>query len=106
MTAQARVGDLVKIDCPHGPVTGIITTGSRFSIVDSRKKARLTDTVVCTSCGKTGNIITGSFFTFADSLKCAKVGDKTSGTCDVGCKKCPHGRTGTIVTGSNFTFTE
>ena len=102
---QARVGDLVKISCPHGPQIGIITTGSELTNVDSRKKARLTDTVICTACGKSGNIVSGSFLTFCDSLKSARVGDATVGTCDIGCKSCPHSRTGEIITGSDLTFT-
>ena len=105
MSAQARVGDLVKISCPHGPQIGIIVSGSELSITDSRKKARLTDTVTCTACGKSGNIITGSFLDFTDSLKSARVGDATIGTCDIGCDQCPHSRTGEIITGSDLTFT-
>lgn len=102
---QARLGDFVKIDCPHGPQIGVIVTGSSFSFADSRRVARLTDTVICLACGCSGHIVTGAKFSFSDSLMKARVGDKTSGTCDVGCEKCPHDRTGTIITGSDFMYT-
>lgn len=101
MPEQARLSDLVDISCPHG-ATGIITTGSEFSMIDGLKCARLTDTVTCISCGQTGNIVSGSEFSMIDALKVARKGDTCVGTCDVGCKTCPHSRTGTISTGSQF----
>ena len=105
MSEQARIGDLVEISCPHGPQIGVITTGSKYSMVDSRQQARLTDTVICTACGKSGNIISGSEFTYCDDLKSARVGDETTGTCDIGCEECPHSRTGIVKTGSPYTYT-
>lgn len=106
MPKQARIGDTVKIDCPHGPQVGIITTGSDITYDDGLKVARITDKVICTACGKSGQIITGSEYSYADGLKRARVTDVCVGTCDLGCKTCPHDRTGTIVTGSDFTYKE
>ena len=103
MSKQARIGDLVKISCPHGPQTGIITTGSPKTFADMRKDARLSDTVVCCACGEKGNIITGSSKTFYEGLAAARIGDATIGTCNPGCKTCPHTRSGVIITGSEHT---
>lgn len=103
---QARIGDYVLISCPHGPQIGVITTGSPYSFADSRRIARLTDVVVCLACGETGNVNVGAPFSFADSLPKARVGDKTVGTCDIGCDECPHGRTGVIITGSDYMYTD
>ena len=106
MPKQSRIGDTVKISCPHGTQIGIITSGSQYTYVDGLKCARLTDTVVYTTCGGSGQIITGSKFSFADRLSKAKVGDKEIGTCQFGCKTCPHTHNGTIVQGSDYTYTE
>jgi uncharacterized Zn-binding protein involved in type VI secretion len=101
---QARLTDLVKISCPHGPQIGVITTASQFAFADSLGEARLTDEVVCTKCGAKGYIVSGADFTFVDMLKSARVRDITIGTCNPGCKTCPHGRSGEIITGSQFMF--
>ena len=102
MEKQARYGDKVKITCPHGIQIGIIKSGSSYSFSDSKKIARLTDVVICTTCGAKGHIITGSPYTFQDSLATARVTDKCVGTCSWGCKHCPHSRTGVIIEGSNY----
>ena len=103
MIKQSRIGDLVSISCPHGPQTGIITSGSSKTYFEMISGARLSDTVVCCGCGQSGNIITGSTITFYDGLPAARVGDSCVGTCDVGCKTCPHSRSGTLATGSEHT---
>ena len=102
---QSRLGDFVLLDCPHGPQLGIITTGSDYTLCDSRPWARLTDVVTCCACGDTGHIINGSFYRITDNLKSARIGDPTFGSCNPGCKSCPHSRTGKIITGSPYTFT-
>lgn len=102
---QSRFTDLVSISCPHGNPTGVIVTGSNYTNVDRLQQARLTDIVICTSCGASGNIISGSSYTNCDGLKSARIGDVTVGTCDPGCDTCPHSRSGVIVTGSNYTNT-
>ena len=43
----ARLGDTVKITCPHGTQVGIITSGSTPSNRDELKIACVTDTVLC-----------------------------------------------------------
>ena len=103
MPKQARIGDLVSISCPHGPQTGIIVSGSSKSFFEMISGARLSDIVVCCACGQSGNIITGSSVTFYDGLAAARIGDSCVGTCDVGCKTCPHSRSGVIITGSEHT---
>ena len=101
---QSRLGDVVKITCPHGTQIGVITSCSKYAFVDSLGLARLTDKVVCTTCGGEGNIITGSNYTFTDSLMNARVGDKEVGTCQFGCKTCNHTHNGEIVQGSPYKF--
>ena len=102
---QSRIYDFTSISCPHGNPTGMITSGSPNGFVDSRNQARLTDTVICLSCGASGNIVSGSMYTNCDGLKSARVTDICVGTCDPGCDECPHSRTGVIVTGSSYTNT-
>jgi len=101
---QARLTDMVRIDCPHGPQIGYITTASEFSYSDGLGHARLTDTVVCSACGCEGHIVSGAEYTFTDGLKAARVRDVCVGTCSPGCKQCPHSRSGEIITGSEFTY--
>ena len=101
---QARIGDLVNISCPHGAV-GMIVTGSPDKYDDGAHCARLTDVVVCLTCGQTGHIVTGSSNTYVNGLQSAKVGDMCVGTCNPGKKCCPHSRTGIIATGSPKTYT-
>lgn len=106
MPKQARLGDTVKITCPHGTQIGVITSCSKFTFCDALGVARLTDEVVCCTCGGKGNIISGSNFTFVDVLPSARVGDDEVGTCQFGCKYCNHTHNCKIVQGSDFTFTE
>jgi uncharacterized Zn-binding protein involved in type VI secretion len=106
MSNQARIGDIVRIDCPHGPQTGIIVTGSQYDYADGIPIARLTDTITCTACGETGNIVTGSEYVYDQELKYAKIDDIGIGTCNYGCKTCPHDATGVIVTGSPTVYTK
>lgn len=106
MSEQARLGDMVKISCPHGPQIGVIVSGDNYRNTDKLKTARLTDKVVCCACGQSGNIVTGSNNTFVSTLAAARVGDSTVGTCNIGCKECPHTRSGIIITGSTYTNTQ
>ena len=100
----ARLGDTVKITCPYGTQVGIITSGSSHTFSDDKPVARLTDTVVCTTCGGKGQIITGSEYSYAEDLKMARVTDQVTGTCQFGCKKCPHTYSGVIIKGSPYKF--
>jgi len=106
MPKQARLGDVVKISCPHGTQIGIITSGSNTTYIDNLKCTRITDRVVCTTCGGSGQIISGSEYSFADKLNKAKIGDHEVGTCQWGCKRCPHSHNGVIRQGSPYTYTE
>lgn len=106
MPKQSRLGDCVKISCPHGTQIGIIASASKTTYVDSLGCARITDTVVCTTCGQSGQIISGSQFSFADTKNKAKIGDYEIGTCNPGlCKQCPHTHNGKIIQGSDYTYT-
>lgn len=103
MPPQARLGDLVAMNCPHGGI-GMIVTGSPTKSDDTHKSGRVTDTVVCLSCGKSGQIVSGSPNVFIDELQAARVGDNEVGVCDLGLPCCPHSRSGTIITGSPTVF--
>lgn len=103
MPAKARLGDYVAMNCPHGGI-GVIVKGSDKESDDVEKTARVTDTVICCSCGKSGVIVAGSPNVFVDELAAARVGDPEVGTCNPGKKCCPHGRSGTIITGSPKCF--
>jgi uncharacterized Zn-binding protein involved in type VI secretion len=105
LSAKARLGDYVSMNCPHGG-TGVIVRGSDVEGDDTEKSARLFDTVQCNSCGCLGIIITASVTTFVDGFGSARVGDSTIGICDVGAKCCPHMRSGTIISGSPKTFVD
>ena len=103
MPAKARLGDFVRMNCPHGGI-GTIVTGSGKEADDTERTARITDIVVCNSCGKTGRIIVGSPNVFVDELNAARINDTEVGTCDPGNNCCPHGRAGTIISGSPKCF--
>jgi len=96
----ARLGDTVKITCPFGTHVGIITSGSSHTFSDDKPVARLTDTVVCTTCGGKGQIITGSEYSYAEDLKIARVTDQVTGTC----RLCPLAYSGVIIKGSPYKF--
>lgn len=106
MPKQSRLGDTLKISCPHGTQVGIITSASKFSYFDNIPCARFTDSCICCSCGGSGNIITGSKFSFTDNLMNARITDKEVGTCQPGCKTCDHSHDGEIVKGSNYSYTD
>lgn len=103
MPAKARLGDFVRMNCPHGGI-GTIVTGSGKEADDTEKTARVTDTVICNKCGKSGRIISGSPNVYVDELAAARINDPEVGTCDPGEKCCPHGRSGTIISGSPKCF--
>ena len=103
MPAKARLGDYVAMNCPHGGI-GIIVSGSDKEADDTEKTARVSDTVICCSCGCSGSIIAGSPNIWVDGLSAARIGDPEVGTCSPGKKCCPHGRSGTIITGSPKCF--
>jgi uncharacterized Zn-binding protein involved in type VI secretion len=103
MPAQARLGDYVNMNCPHGGI-GMIVTGSGPKSDDGHRTARIGDTVICLSCGLSGTIVNGSPNVFTDPPNTARIGDNEVGTCDVGAPCCPHGRCGTIITGSPTVF--
>lgn len=104
MPRQARLGDKVNMNCPHGGI-GIIVSGDDFTSTDTKRAARLGDTVVCQKCGKSGTIVEGSPNVFISGKNAARVGDHESGTCDPGlCEFCPHSRHGIIIEGSGTVF--
>ena len=107
MPAQARVDDKIRIDCPHGPQTGIIITGAEREYVDGKKAARKTDKVVCTTCGEIWEIVEGSPRKFTEGQPVARVGDLCKGTCNFGEKCCSHSdQTGRIIEGSPRYFVD
>ena len=105
MPKQSRLGDTIKISCPHGTQVGIITSGSHDLTVDSIPCARFSDSTICCSCGGSGQIISGSSDSIVDNLMKARVGDQEIGTCQPGCKECNHTHNGEIIQGSNDTTT-
>lgn len=106
MPKQSRLGDTIKIKCPHGTQVGIITSASHDKTVDSIPCARFSDSAICCSCGGGGQIMTGSSDTVLDNLMSARVGDKEVGKCQPGCKTCPHTHNGEIIQGSSDTTTD
>ena len=103
MPAKARLGDYVAMNCPHGGI-GVIVTGSDKEYDDTMKTSRVSDIVICCSCGQSGRIIAGSPNIWVDELAAARINDPEVGTCNPGKKCCPHGRSGTIITGSPTCF--
>lgn len=104
MPKVARLGDMISINCPHGPQLGTLNKGSETCYADGKKVVRITDTATCNCCGQTYTVVTGSDFSYADGLKIARVGDQLTGTCAYGEKCCNHGGiSATIITGSPFT---
>lgn len=106
MPKQARLGDLIRIDCPHGPQLGTLNKGSDTVYTDGKKSVRITDTATCNCCGETYVVVTGSDYCYADGLKLARVGDTLTGTCSFGEKCCSHGGiSAEIITGSDLVIT-
>ena len=104
MPANARLGDKVKIHCPHGGI-GTIVEGSPNVFTNEQRQARKGDKVVCDKCGQTHVITSGSPNVSVNSIELARVNDTTHGTCNPGEDCCPHSVDGAIITGSPNTYT-
>lgn len=89
MPAEARIGDQVTMNCPHGG-TGTITSGSPNITANGQAVARVGDTVVCNLCGLSFTIATGSGLAKANGQAVARVDDIVVGTCNLHKPGCPH----------------
>ena len=96
MPGEARLGDFVVMNCPHGGI-GVVVSGSPITFTESFNAARIGDRTTCLICGRSGKIVGGSPKTIIDGFPGTRKGDSTTGMCDVGARCCPHGRSGTLI---------
>ena len=96
MPGEARLGDCISCNCPHGGI-GFITSGSTKSSSEGIGSARLGDSTMCCICGMPGTIVQGSIKTIIDGMPGSRQGDSECGICLPGFDCCPHGRSGTLV---------
>lgn len=102
MRLAAKVGDKVRMNCPHGGI-GTIVSGNPSAIVNGRMDARVGDKVVCDKCGQSRTIDNGAANIISSGSLLAHVNNSATGRCDMHQRCCPHTSTGTIITGSSNT---